>query len=53
MSKKNKKCLHDNWDYDWKSNPYDEDMKRERDEERRIRREQKTQYTHYDWNDEN
>ena len=45
MSKKSKKWLLDNWDYDWESLP--------RDEERRTRREQKTQYTHYDWNDEN
>lgn len=53
MSKKSKKWLLDNWDYDWESLPRDEDTKRERDEERRTRREQKTQYTHYDWNDEN
>ena len=53
MSKKSKKWLIDNWDYDWESLPRDEDIKRERDEERRLRREQKTQYTHYDWDDEN
>lgn len=53
MSKKSKKCLRDNWDHDWESSSRDRDIKRARDEERRTKREQKIQYIHYDWNDEN
>ena len=51
--KKNKNHSYDEWDYEWISGSRDEDTKRARDEERRSRREQKSQYTHYDWNDEN
>ena len=53
MAKKNKNRSYDEWDYEWTFDSRDEDVKRARDEERRSRREQKSQYTHYDWNDEN
>lgn len=52
MAKKNKYRSHDDWDYEWAEDINDRDTRRARDEERRSRREQKSQYTHYDWNDE-
>lgn len=52
MAKKNKRHSYDEWDYEWVDDTREENIKRARDEERRSRREQKTQYTHYDWNGE-
>ena len=52
MAKKVKRHAQDDWDYEWIDDTYERDMRRARDEERRSRREQKTQYTHYDWNDD-
>ena len=52
MAKKVKRHTQDDWDYEWVDDAHERDMRRARDEERRSRREQKTQYTHYDWNDD-
>lgn len=52
MAKKVKRHTQDDWDYEWVDDAHERDMRRAREEERRSRREQKTQYTHYDWNDD-
>ena len=53
MAKRDKNRSYMDWEYEWMEQVHkEENQKRLRDEERRSRREQKSQYTHYDWNDE-
>ena len=52
MAKRNKRHSNDDWDYEWTDNIREEESRRAREEERRAKRERKSQYTHYDWDDE-